>query len=869
MLEHLVRPLPGSTPTFVLILTKYDQVHGKKSADALPGKMLVPTEDLADRLPHLIKTANEHGQHLYYRPAIRDSMEKVVGSNYLWADIDHSDDPKQLERLKIFLPKATHLYWSGGNYHALWALHSPITDLKVLEAKQLGLCGALHADPIAAAVKQGLRVPGSVNWKYVPAGEAPSPAHYVQELDFGTGTVHAIDLFPMGVAKKKGATGPASWRELFSKYFPDYPEQEKEEWLVPCPLHDSPSNASLCINVAKGVYNCKSDRCGAKGTALDFYRRMEHVTWQQAKSDCEQLQTHSSLVDLMEDHLRSLCTPLYRDGPSIFVAKKTEDGGVGSPISFTSGSNASIKAMLFVIFDGSPAAMIAQAIGDQTKSMKETNDILSEACLQLGHGLPLLQDIQPLAQGNHFVGGKTLQVEGLHMRRWVVDHWEIIPDAIYDGKYIMQSNEGTSRPWYPRTPKLTYTPKQLLGQLVQMLQKGWAWEDPYDAWLMALYTLYLPGWHLFGTPIHLQVCGPSQSGKSRLTGGWFSGHADDTVGMAPGTRYHADVTAAHLHQIYDHATLPVVLDEVLDHEDFRAKALTELVRNMESGGSPVARGTADGKRGKQYHAVFPTIWSSIKIPDLIQDVNRRLYVEFKRVDPPPPDPWQAIAETWSREDLHKASRAVADYVPTYQSHLLDHLQTEKKALAKHAGSGYRMMLRILPLLAIARHCEMDTTSLMKRLISRIKKVEDDTRASSPSEALRYRILNTPLHDPAYTSVAPAPLSHWIASSAKGDVSGPSEGIFYWRKDHVIGIVPSQFALRDNHKSVSCMSHDLKNLPGFLPDMPDRRRINGMQVRCVQFDAGVLMRGGDADEAIEEERVGAEQPSNGKPSGILR
>ena len=866
MLKHLVRPLPGSTPTFVLILTKLDQVHGKKTDGYLPGKMLVPTEDLADRLPHLVKAANAHGQHLYYRPAIRDSMEKVMGSNFLWADIDHSDDPKQLERLKIFLPKATHLYWSGGNYHALWALHSPITDLKVLEAKQLGLCEALHADPIAAAVKQGLRVPGSVNWKYVPAGEAPSPAHYVQELDFGTGTVHAVDLFPMGVAKKKGATGPASWRELFSKYFPDYPEQEKEEWLVPCPLHDSPSNASLCINVAKGVYNCKSDRCGAKGTALDFYRRMEHVTWQQAKSDCEQLQVRTSMIDLVEGHLRSLCTPLYRDGTSIAVALKTEDGGAGHVVTFQLGSASSIKSMLALVFDGSPAALMAQAIGDQLKSTKEVNDVLGEAALQLGHDLPTVQDVRLLAQGNHFVDNKALQVNGMQMRRWVVDHWDPITDPIYDGKYLMQTNENNPQPWQPRSPRPAYTPPQLLNQLVKILQKGWVWDNPDDPWLMALYTMYLPGWHLFGTPIHLQISGPTQSGKSCMVEGWLTGHAPGTVCMAPGTRYHTDVTAAHLYQTYDHATLPVVLDEILDHDNFRSKSLIEMVRNMESGGSPIARGTADGRRGRQWHAVFPTIWSSIKIPDLIQDVNRRLYVEFKRVDPPPPSPWQSINETWSEEYLRGVARAVADYVPTFQSHLVDHLGAEKKALAKHEGSGYRMMLRVLPLLAIARHCGMDTTSLMRRLISRVKKVEDDTRASAPSESLRYRILQSVIHDPGYNGLAPMTLSQWIVTS-KGDVSGPSEGIFYWRKDNVIGVVPSQFAIKNDHKSATCTSHELRNLPGYLPNAPAQRVVHGSRVRCLQFDASVLMRGDDTESEERGPEPGAKGAEQPKPTYV--
>jgi len=53
------------------------------------------------------------------------------------------------------------------------------------------------------------------------------------------------------------------------------------EYVGLCPFHEE-KTASLCVNADKGVYLCRG--CGAGGDVFTFIRRIEHVTFAEAKA---------------------------------------------------------------------------------------------------------------------------------------------------------------------------------------------------------------------------------------------------------------------------------------------------------------------------------------------------------------------------------------------------------------------------------------------------------------------------------------------------------------------------------------------------------------------------------------------------------
>jgi DNA primase len=56
----------------------------------------------------------------------------------------------------------------------------------------------------------------------------------------------------------------------------DVRRREGDEWVAVCPFHQDASTTrpDLYVNVEKGVYNCFSGACGARGSALDLVRRV-------------------------------------------------------------------------------------------------------------------------------------------------------------------------------------------------------------------------------------------------------------------------------------------------------------------------------------------------------------------------------------------------------------------------------------------------------------------------------------------------------------------------------------------------------------------------------------------------------------------
>jgi hypothetical protein len=857
-------PAEYAYPLLIEVLSKKDDAYGYTKS-TVKGKEYFSPERFASELAALVNAANNTGRHLYMRPVFRDSTEEhaLVGSNVLWCDIDKKGNPDALSIIQAFSPAPSYVVFSGGasgGWHLIWLLTSFCTDLTLLQSKLYGIANALRGDFSAAGVAKGIRFPGTVNWKYYKPDLAPE--NYAVTLsDWSNPTPRNIHDFPDGSKPKKEKVSDApalfaSYRELFGKYFPDFPEPQKDWWTVLCPFHPD-TMPSFSINVVSGYYTCLSSRCAAKGTAVDFYRRIENISWKRAEKLLENLKSKNSLIDLLEAHLRELCTPLYRDATYIALVQRRRDGSQGRHILFNTGSRTSVRSTLSLLFDGSPAQTIQEAIGDNVP-LQTLNIFLEEAALQLGQDLPYKEDIALLGQGFHYEGDYVFRLNGRDFERYEKGVWIPIHDTIYDNRYSAFHNVEDPQAWYP-VIQVTKTPENrvLLGALIALLT-SWRYALVDDGTMIALYTLYAPHWHLFGTPIHMQISGDSQSGKSSLSEGWFAGRMPGSTQMVPGCQYATNITAAYVYQVFDRWRLPLVLDEVLDHDNRKSKELTELSRTFEGSGTPIRRGTNDGRMAKAYHVNFPAIWSSIKIPDTVQDTNRRLHIQLPRIDNPPlPNPWQFINMRWTKDALEQIAAAGVQVVLRNVPALRRECVALSKELEDIPGASYRMASRLIPLLAIARICDMNTDDLLLGMMERVRGVEESTQDVSPTEMIRQTLLYRRVREEGIDGETSL---HTEINRATGrDLRSPESGIYYWRDRGEVGVIAGRFHQahyrHDPNTSPVYIGRMLKNLPGYVGS--EVRRIDGVTARVAIFKAIGLMGGSSG---------GSSGGSNGKSNG---
>jgi hypothetical protein len=402
---------------------------------------------------------------------------------------------------------------------------------------------------------------------------------------------------------------------------------------------------------------------------------------------------------------------------------------------------------------------------------------------------------------------------------------------------IPQYAEDGARPWYPTATVLRDLEPTRHFNLLRDIALPWYWKlDSTTQWLVA-HTLYLPNWQLFGGTIHIQIVGPSGSGKSALAEGWYTGRTKESVCMTPGCVYLTNASAAAIYQTYANCTTPLVFDEVLDHESKRTRELLELVRDMESGGSSVRRGTKDGSKQILYPLMTPTVWASIRVPSLGQDLNRRFLFELHRKDPPPDNPWKVIRAKYPEAALQALAASNCELLIRHRKRLVDIHQSVVHSLATVGGSAYRMAVRATPLLAIMELCGQDIAPMIDDMIARVQAVEDDTREASPVEALRQTILFQPLHIPGFDRETT--LAREIDCGQNAELNALNDGLFYWRGEDRLGVVPSRFTDRLRGQiDTQNVTRMLKQLPGHLG--PDVQRVGGVTNRFIMFRASALM-----------------------------
>lgn len=848
------RPENIDTPLFAVFNAKKDERCGT-GFPGVPGLNVVPIEQVtADWLADLQRRSVEAGQHVWWRGGLRDPDGNFAGTWALWCDIDmhgpgQQNAAEKMAAVQRFNPAPSYIFFSGRGYHLVWLLDNFCTDPQLVKSKLVGLAHVLDGDPKPADSKNGgLRVEGTINWKvYNPQADSRSfYCHILAGAD--PPAAYSIHLFPDGVKSSKQikAEGKkySNCRELFYRYVGDQvPDPTTEKWHVRCPFHDD-TTASLTINVEMGAYICGSDSCSAKsGTIAKFYSLIEGVDYATALRALDHLKPAQSLVDVLEQLLRTRCKPLYWEGASIWVVECV-NGELGRQVEIRTGSPQSIREALAILFSGSPAVVASELIGDDAK-LNVLNAALTEAALQLGKDLGNVDDLQLLGPGIHAQLEQPMMVNANRLHRWHGNAWVKLEDVVEEPYALACGISDAPVVWYP-TPTLTL--KRDLGELanqkLEMLKYAWHFrqdrqDDPY--W-MALYTLYLSAWTMFGTPIHLQISGPSQSGKSALSAGWFGGYLEEAVQMAAGCRYVTSATAAGIYQNFNHWKLPIVFDEVLDHNDFRAKQLIELIRNMEAGSAEVLRGNAEGRRGRKYNASMPTIWSSIRVPDEIQDMNRRLHIELPRIGSeqgtePPPNPWQKIRKRWSTSELRQLGRLSIELMLAEREGLLRSMQELREELTSVKTSSYRMATRMVPLLAIARRAGWNVSELVDCMGDRVAAQEASTMENAPHEVIRQHILYGRIQQPG--GVTDTTLLDQINSASTYDFRAVHVGLYYWRDEQVIGIVPNMFLrhLQQQSKdgwSGNQIGRQLKNIPGYLK--VDYRRLEGSPERVHLLDA---------------------------------
>ena len=797
----------------------------------IPGKTVLPRHDTLEWLSTAVEHVALSGQHLYYRPCLRNAQGALLGSWCVWVDIDLRSTPDGATLLEKYEPKPTFAYWSGGGYHAVWVLNEFCEDVPLIEAVNMALCDRLGGDRKAGRAAMGLRVPGTINWKYY---RTANPEVYTcSPVRFATGRRVSLGDMPVStIAYKKRAIGhPSNFREMYLRYFPDHPNPDSDQWSVRCPFHDD-QTASLSISMEHGSYMCHAAGCGVKGSAISFMARQEGLPWREVRKILDHLKVRASIIDTIEHHLRSACTPLYRDSAHVIVRTTS-----GRYTRYYTGSRSQIIASIQGILDGSPAMQITNAIGDDVDT-ENLNKLIIEAALQLGQNLPERETMTFLGDGIHYTGDHILRTSGGILGRWGTDAWEEIDTIPFDGVYLPYYVGDPPKPWHSTArPLRDSNPPTTFAALVAALN-CWHWERPMDPILMAAYTIYLPHWQMFGTPIHAQISGQTVSGKSSLVEGWLTGNTPESVQMVPGALYMTNVTAAHLYQTLDHATTPVVLDEVVDHHNRRTQDVLELIRNMESGGSPVRRGTKDG-RGTQHEVMVPTICSSIRIPDMIQDINRRMHFSMPKINPPPPNPWQLILDMWSRTQVANLAVMASEIVPRNATALAAIQRRITADLRQVTGGAYRMATRMVPLLAIACLCGQDTDTLIADVLDRVHEVEAQTMEASPTETLRNALLFRPFRIPGFEGETT--LAREIDLGGSADLIAPNVGLCLWRSTMEVGVIASRF-IPDTSERTSPQNtvRFLRDISGYIGSCA--RRVSGAQIRMTLFNAHRLLSG---------------------------
>jgi replicative DNA helicase len=151
----------------------YQFCEGNIEIRPLPGKQgFFPLDDHKEIENHCKLFADKN---LYFGVATRNgggTKEHVANFPALWCDVDFKQTPRKIlaDRLKGFPFKPSISVNSGGGVHLYWLLKEPAqkTDIAKIEDINRRIAASLGGDANACDAARIMRIPGTLNRKYVP-----------------------------------------------------------------------------------------------------------------------------------------------------------------------------------------------------------------------------------------------------------------------------------------------------------------------------------------------------------------------------------------------------------------------------------------------------------------------------------------------------------------------------------------------------------------------------------------------------------------------------------------------------------------------------------------------------------------------------
>jgi len=242
----------------------------------------------------------------YIRAAKQDEYDVYIGANprknkesgesavaspiFLWSDIDCGQEGvEQAERDVMTIgPKPWAVIRTGGGIHAWWLLDAaaPKDKWKIAMTQ---LCERVHGDTNALDLPRILRVPGTLNHKYMPAREC--------EVSFWGGEKSSLadfitvkpemELPPMPSLSIKAHDGGSSTPFSRAK---DVPIVDVFTWLgikmhqsgrrifCACPIHNGTNDTQCIVGGDRNVATCFGDCSGKHYTNVDIVAARLGVT---------------------------------------------------------------------------------------------------------------------------------------------------------------------------------------------------------------------------------------------------------------------------------------------------------------------------------------------------------------------------------------------------------------------------------------------------------------------------------------------------------------------------------------------------------------------------------------------------------------
>jgi len=177
-------------------------------------------EDLAGIREHCQNYAK---WDLYFGVCTRNgggTREHIVSIPALWSDIDYKMTPlDEFAELYAKFPfKASAIILSGGGCHPYWFLKEALTkaDIPKVEEANRRIAQALKGDFSAVDAARILRVPRTLNYKYIP----PREVRVSQLNDFAYELDDFLDILPeveKGPHAKTGDRNPQGWQDELLK----------------------------------------------------------------------------------------------------------------------------------------------------------------------------------------------------------------------------------------------------------------------------------------------------------------------------------------------------------------------------------------------------------------------------------------------------------------------------------------------------------------------------------------------------------------------------------------------------------------------------------------------------------------------------